>query len=228
MKVIVGLGNPGGEYERTRHNIGWLALDALAEKISATRFRQERSVAAAEGTIAGEKVYLLKPQTYMNRSGQALASWLGWMGEIREDIQEKAVAPEVFPDAAKPSRQDKADDLECQWPGLLVVSDDVNLPVGKLRFRPTGSAGGHNGLADLEKALGGRGYPRLRLGVGAVPERMDMADYVLSRFTAEEMPVVVKVAGVAAEAVQDWLKYGLNAARGKYNGLVVGGGSAAV
>ncbi len=225
MKVIVGLGNPGGEYERTRHNIGWLALDALAERMSAARFRQERSVAAAEGMFAGEKVYLLKPQTYMNRSGQALASWLGWMGEIREAIQEQAAAGEAYPNAAKPSRQDQADDSECRWPGLLVISDDVNLPVGKLRFRPTGSAGGHNGLADIERALGGRGYPRLRLGVGAVPERMDMADYVLSRFMPEELPVVAKVAVVAAEAVQDWLKYGLNAVRGKYNGLTVGGGA---
>ncbi len=229
MKVIVGLGNPGNEYDRTRHNIGWLALDALAEKISAGRFRQERSVAAAEATFAGEKLYLLKPQTYMNRSGQALAAWLGWMGEIREAIQDKTPPAEAVSPAdnsAKPSRQDKADDLECKWPGLLVLSDDVNLPVGKLRFRPTGSAGGHNGLADIERALGGRGYPRLRLGVGAVPERMDMADYVLSRFTPEEMPVLRKVVDLAAEAATDWLKYGMNAARGKYNGLVVGGGEA--
>lgn len=229
MKVIVGLGNPGAEYGMTRHNIGWMVLDALAERLMATKFRRERSVEAAEATAGSEKVYLLKPQTYMNLSGQALASWLGWMGEIRESLREKpeqlekrenSPAGEKVPN---PSRQDRADDAECVWPGLLVVADDVNLPLGRMRFRPTGSAGGHNGLSDIEKALGGRGYPRLRIGVGAPPGQMDRADYVLARFNSTERPVVEKVAGVAAKAAEDWIRSGMNAARNTYNGMTIGG-----
>lgn len=210
MKVVVGLGNPGREYQRTRHNVGWLALDALAERLSAGRFRSERSVEVAEAMAEGGKVYLLKPQTYMNRSGQALASWLGTFREVREAVREA--------DGERSRAKGKAGEEACLWPGLLVVSDDVNLPLGKLRFRPSGSAGGHNGLKDIEKALGGRGYPRLRLGVGE-DERMDRIDYVLGRFSTEEAPWVEKMIATAAVAVTDWMSGGLEAAREKYNGL---------
>jgi PTH1 family peptidyl-tRNA hydrolase len=225
VKVVAGLGNPGGEYDRTRHNIGWMALDSLAELLGATRFRRERSVEAAEATLDGEKVYLLKPRTYMNLSGQALASWLGWMNEVRLALgkREDPPAPDGVP---PPSRQDKAEDAECAWPGLLVVADDVNLPLGRMRFRPSGSAGGHNGLTDIEKALGGRGYPRLRLGIGAPPGRMDRADYVLSRFNSDEMPVARKVSETAAGAVRDWLRCDFNTVRSRYNGLRLGGAEA--
>ncbi|MCD8138535.1 MAG: aminoacyl-tRNA hydrolase [Planctomycetaceae bacterium] len=222
MKVVVGLGNPGREYERTRHNIGWMALDALAERLAATRFRRERSVEAAEATVDGEKVYLLKPQTFMNLSGQALASWLGWMTEVRDALKRRD-DPLPAPEGPAPSKQDKANDAECRWPGILVLADDVNLPLGRMRLRPSGSAGGHNGLTDIEKALGGRGYPRLRLGVGAPPERMDRADYVLSRFSPDEAPVVRKVAEVASEAVRDWLREDFTTVRNRYNGLRLGG-----
>ncbi|MDR0361396.1 MAG: aminoacyl-tRNA hydrolase [Planctomycetota bacterium] len=213
MKVVVGLGNPGREYERTRHNIGWLALDVLAARLGSGRFRREKSVETAEAYHGGEKTYLVRPQTYMNRSGQALASWLGWFGEIRKAIQEEPAAA-------------RRDDPSCQWPGLLVVADDVNLPLGKLRFRSSGSAGGHNGLADIAKALGS-GYPRLRLGVDEPPEVMDRADYVLGRFGAEELPVVSKVVEAAAEAVDLWLREGICAARDRFNGIAIGGAAEA-
>lgn len=225
MKVVVGLGNPGSEYAKTRHNIGWMALDLLADALSASRFRRERSVEAAEASIDGEMIYLIKPQTFMNLSGQALASWLGWMSEIRESVQAQSKPVQAPPDGPGPSRQDKADDAECKWPGLIVVTDDVNLPLGKMRFRPTGSASGHNGLTDIEKALGGRGYPRLRLGVGAPPGRMDRADYVLGRFSSAEVPVVEKVAKTAAEALNDWIRYDVNTVRSRYNGMTIGGGT---
>lgn len=223
MRVVVGLGNPGGEYERTRHNIGWMALDALAESLSATRFRHEGAVDVAEATLDGEKVYLIKPQTYMNRSGQALASWLGRFKEIREALRERPEKPAPATDLPPPSREEKADDDKCEWPGLVVVTDDVNLPVGKMRFRPSGSAGGHNGLTDIQKALGGQGYPRLRLGVGQPLERMDRADYVLGRFPQAELPVVEKVRDTAAAALRDWMRHGVDAVRGKYNGMQLGG-----
>lgn len=223
MKVVVGLGNPGGEYAATRHNIGWLALDALSERLAATRFRRERSVEVAEARTGVGKIYLLKPQTYMNRSGQALASWLGWFGEVREAIQDAGGETGRNTNAPSLSRQDRADDAECNWPGLLVLTDDVHLPLGRMRFRPTGSAGGHNGLSDIEKALGGRGYPRLRLGVSSPPERMDRVDYVLGRFSADEAPILRKVVEVAAEAVDDWMRLGMDDVRSRYNGLHLGG-----
>lgn len=225
MKVVVGLGNPGSEYVKTRHNIGWMTLDILAESLSATRFRRERSVEAAEAHVGGEMVYLLKPQTFMNLSGQALASWLGWMSEIRDAVRSRVKPLEPPPEGPGPSRQDKSDDAECKWPGLVVVTDDVNLPLGRMRFRPTGSAGGHNGLSDIEKALGGRGYPRLRLGVGAPPGRMDRADYVLGRFSSSEAPVVQEVVKTAAEAIKDWIRYDVNTVRSRYNGKTIGGGT---
>ena len=227
MLVVVGLGNPGSEYSATRHNVGWMTLDTLAGRVSATRFRREKSVEAAEGRVGDEKIYLLKPQTYMNRSGQALASWLGWFGEVREALRTReARGTNPPPTNPRPTRQDRADDAECNWPGLMVVTDDVNLPLGRMRFRPTGSAGGHNGLSDIEKALGGRGYPRLRIGVGAPPGRMDRADYVLSRFASDDRSLVEKVAEAAAGAVVDWARDGMDAVRGKYNGMILGGGAA--
>ncbi|MDR1612907.1 MAG: aminoacyl-tRNA hydrolase [Planctomycetota bacterium] len=212
MRVVVGLGNPGREYERTRHNIGWMALDSLAARIGATRFHREKSMQSAEGRQAGQRVYLLKPQTYMNRSGQALASWLGWFGEIREAIREQ-------------SAEAATNGPVCVWPGLMVVADDVNLPLGKLRFRSSGSAGGHNGLSDIAKALGGGGYPRLRLGIGLPPEVMDRTDYVLARFGADELPVVDKTAEVAAEALELWIGKGISSASDRYNGMAAGDGA---
>lgn len=223
MRVIIGLGNPGREYERTRHNIGWMALDALAERVQAGRFRREKTVEVAEARLGEEKAYLLKPQTYMNRSGQALSSWLEWFGEVRDAIREKAEPSDPVPGLPSPTREEKAELAACVWPGLLVITDDVNLDLGRMRFRPSGSAGGHNGLTDIQKALGGNGYPRLRIGVGAPPERMDRADYVLGRFAVAETPVALKVAETAAGAVCDWAAGGMDAVRAKYNGMLIGG-----
>lgn len=220
MKIVVGLGNPGGEYTRTRHNIGWMLLDALASDIGGSRFHKERTVEVSECFHAGEKTYLLKPQTYMNLSGQALAAWLGRFREVAEAVREKpvAAAPAAGDGKAEGGKKRDPNSVPCEWPGLLVVSDDVNLPLGKLRFRPEGSAGGHNGLKDIEKALGGRGYPRLRLGVGAPPGRCDRADYVLGRFASDEMPEVEHMLKTGVRAVVDWMELGMDAVRGKYNG----------
>ncbi|MDR1533825.1 MAG: aminoacyl-tRNA hydrolase [Planctomycetota bacterium] len=205
MKVVVGLGNPGGEYEWSRHNAGWLALAAVARRFAAGRFFREGTVEAAECLRSGEKIYLLKPMGYMNRSGQSLAAWLEYYREIREEIRSGAGGP---PDRG----------IDCDWPGLLVLADDVNLPLGRLRLRPAGSSGGHNGLRDLEKALGGPGYPRLRLGVGAAPRRLELADHVLGRFSREEEPAILRAAETSAEAVACWTDSGLEAARNRFNG----------
>jgi PTH1 family peptidyl-tRNA hydrolase len=217
--VVVGLGNPGDEYGRTRHNLGWLALEAAARVFGAGNFRRERQVEAAEAFWSGEKVYLLRPMAYMNRSGQALASWLGSFREVRDEIRRRGVTPsEGAAGAAGKIDKAEAGEAECLWPGLLILADDVNLPLGRLRLRPSGSAGGHTGLLDVEKALGGQGYPRLRLGVGAPPGRVDRADYVLGRFSREEMPAALRAADRAAAAVGDWIALGLDAARDAHNG----------
>lgn len=224
MKVIVGLGNPGAEYAGTRHNVGWMAADALAMRLDAGRYRRERAVEVAEGRAGSEKFYLLKPLSCMNLSGQALAGWLGTFREVREALREESEKPERLEPAADipaPSREDRADAAECSWPGLLVVTDDVNLPLGRLRLRPAGSAGGHNGLKDIEKALGGRGYPRLRIGVGEPPGNMDRVDYVLGRFPVADRPLVEKTVEAAAMAMEDWLALGMDGARGKYNGMTI-------
>lgn len=217
MKVIVGLGNPGKEYERTRHNVGWMLLDGLVQRLAGERFRAERTVQVSEARYAGEKIYLLKPQTYMNLSGQALAAWFGRFRDVRDALREPAVAS-AAPRSAPGGERGEAKEVPCLWPGLLVISDDVNLPLGRLRIRPGGSAGGHNGLKDLEKALGGQGYPRLRLGVGAPPEQMEQRDYVLGRFSGEELTPLATMLKTAEEAVLEWLSAGLDAARNKYNG----------
>lgn len=221
MHLVVGLGNPGREYENTRHNLGWLALDSLQRRLYATRFRREGQVEVAEARVDGEKVYLMKPQTYMNLSGQALASWLGRfkevLGELREDVETDEQS-----DPRKLTKDEVADDKACLWPRLLVVTDDVNLPLGRMRFRPSGSAGGHNGLKDIQKALGGIGYPRLRLGVGEPPGRMDRVDYVLAKFSSDDEPLVLQVIDTAAKAAEDWMRRGMPFARDSYNGRVLG------
>ncbi|MCL2001192.1 MAG: aminoacyl-tRNA hydrolase [Planctomycetes bacterium] len=224
MKVIVGLGNPGAEYAGTRHNVGWMVTDVLAKRMNACRFRRERTVEVAEIWEDAKKVYLLKPLSYMNFSGQALAGWLGTFREIREALQEKPEMPkrsEPAVEAPASSHEDRADAAECSWPGLLVLADDVNLPLGRLRLRPAGSAGGHNGLKDMEKALGSRGYPRLRIGVGEPPGRMDRVDYVLGKFPPADRPLIEKVLETAANAVADWLAAGISGTCDKYNGIVI-------
>ena len=186
MKVIVGLGNPGPEYDATRHNVGWWVLDRLAHDWALGPFRRDGRALRVEGVVAGLPVRLLKPLTYVNRSGQAL-------GFLRQD--------EAF-DAGR---------------DLLVVVDDAALDVGRVRFRPRGSPGGHNGLKSISGALGSDEYPRLRLGVGSKPEGTDLADWVLSPMPEEDEDVVVGLLPGLAEAVEVWLTEGTEAAMNRFN-----------
>ena len=154
MKVIMGLGNPGPDYERTRHNVGWWVVDHLADVWRFEGWKKDGDARIASGSVGGQRVRLVKPQTYMNLSGAALRPYLR-----RENWNASS--------------------------DLLIVVDEVALPVGSFRIRARGSAGGHNGLKSIEGALGSQDYPRLRIGVG--PEdparrRGDLADYVLSDF----------------------------------------------
>jgi len=184
MKLIVGLGNPGTQYERTRHNVGFMAIDQFAQKHGAVNFRVAHESFLADVLSGGEKLLLLKPQTYMNLSGRAVASAMGFYKLNVEDV--------------------------------LVVVDDVALPAGVIRLRASGSAGGHNGLKDIERALGGLTYSRLRIGVdppGMVPQK----DYVLNAFTPEQMPKVEAALKAAVEAIGVWAQEGIVKAMNRYN-----------
>ena len=187
MKLVVGLGNPGVEYERTRHNAGWLVLDALSARHARGAVARSRFHAATvDATIGGEKVVLMKPTTFMNRSGLAVG------------------------EAARFFKIDPASDL-------IVVVDDVALPVGAVRVRASGGTGGHNGLADIDRALGGAPYPRVRVGVGAMPAMMKLADWVLSRFTAEEREAVDAGVAQAADAAECCVARGVTDAMNRFN-----------
>lgn len=189
MKLIAGLGNPGREYHGTRHNVGFEVIELLAKKHRiAVRARRNRAV-VGEGTIGGEQVVLARPQTFMNRSGEAVA---GLARRYR-------IAPE----------------------DIIVIYDDVNLPLGKLRVRTRGSAGGHNGMKSIIHSLGSDEFPRVRIGIGS-PDRRDMVDHVLSRFKRAEGPIVKDAVQRAADAVEMYLSEGAEPAMNRYNADVEG------
>jgi len=188
--LIVGLGNPGAEYERTRHNAGYLVLDRLAARwASGQTPRGQFHAATLDARIArpgGEaRALLMKPTTYMNRSGVSVA----------EAVRFYKVSP--------------ASDV-------LVIVDDTALPLGKLRLRSSGGAGGHNGLADIETRLGTTEYARLRVGVGE-PGRAPKRDYVLGRFSSEQWPDVAPALDRAADAAETWATEGAIAAMNAFN-----------
>jgi len=190
LKVILGLGNPGRQYEATRHNVGWWLIDHLADVWHFDGWKRSGEAHVAAHEVAGTKVRLVKPQTYMNLSGQVLKNY------VRNP----------FWSAAK---------------DLLVVVDEVQLPVGRFRLRSRGSAGGHNGLKSVEHALGTQEYSRLRIGVGPSEERKgiygDLADFVLAPFARDEREDVISIIPSLAEATQSWLTEGIEKAMNLHN-----------
>lgn len=186
MKAIVGLGNPGPRYDATRHNVGWWALDRFAYDWDFDGFVREGPALVATGVRDGVPIQLIKPTTYMNRSGAALMLLRG-----HEDFDVRS--------------------------DLLVVVDDATLDVGRVRFRPSGSAGGHNGLKSIEGALGSREYPRLRIGVGVPPPGEDLADWVLSPMDADDEETVVALLPELTRAADAWIAEGTEAAMNKFN-----------
>lgn len=191
MKMIVGLGNPGPQYTRTRHNVGFVVIDQLAARHAPGAPAKGRfNAVTVEGVIptpsGGEKCLFVKPTTFMNRSGQAVGEALRF---FKLDAQRD----------------------------LLVIVDDLYLPVGSIRLKPSGGAGGHNGLSDIERALGTDAYPRLRVGINPKPDYMDQADYVLSRFTEEEETALSPALDRAGRACEVFVARGLDAAMNTYN-----------
>lgn len=185
MKVILGLGNPGKEYEHTRHNVGWWLVDHLAERWGFDGWKKDGQAKVAQGHLSGlkETVRLVKPQTYMNLSGGVLVQY----------------ARRPFWSAAN---------------DLMVVVDDVAIPAGTWRARAEGGAGGHNGLKSIQQALGSQKFPRLRLGVGD-PERAPggpLKDYVLGGVGKREGEVIRGVFPVVTEAIEAWVRDGIKGA----------------
>lgn len=192
MHIIVGLGNPGAEYARTRHNIGWLVLDEVAKRHGIEIGKKNCEARIGGGFISRDgtfKVLLAKPQTFMNLSGRAVASLLRFYQAPREK--------------------------------LLIVTDDLNLPLGKLRLRASGSDGGHNGLKSIAQMLGSTEYARLRIGISEPPqpERQERgtANYVLRPFSPDEWPDVEAAIKRAADCLETWVSSGTTTAMNQFN-----------
>lgn len=191
MKLIVGLGNPGAQYERTRHNAGFMALDVLANRHASGQIPKSRFHAVTLDAIIGtEKAMLMKPTAYMNRSGQSVGEAIRF---FKLDPQED----------------------------LIVLVDDIALPVGHIRVRKRGGSGGHNGLSDIDRLLGGEDYPRIRIGVGNVPKLMNQADWVLSRFMSEEQDDLQRSINAAADATECVVNEGVAKAMNVFNTKLV-------
>lgn len=188
MKLLVGLGNPGKNYEKTRHNAGFLVIDRLAQRHAGANPTKARFKAAVtEAPVkGGETCLLMKPATFMNKSGEAVA------------------------EAVRFYKLNPATDL-------LVLVDDIALATGSIRIRPGGGPGGHNGLTDIQRALGTDAYPRLRIGIDSRPPFMDQADYVLGRFDEHQWAQVVPALDQAADAAEVFVAQGLDAAMNRFN-----------
>ena len=185
MKLVAGLGNPGSQYRGTRHNVGFDVLDRLAARHGLTFEFGPVDALQAKWRLGSDVVLLVKPQTFMNLSGEAIGSVCRYYRVSVADV--------------------------------LVVCDDVNLPLGRLRVRGSGSEGGHNGLRSVAQHLGTTDYARLRIGVGRGDTRRDLADHVLSRFEPEEQTGVNDAIDRSAEAVEAWVHHGTAYVMNTYN-----------
>lgn len=189
MRLIVGLGNPGRAYAQTRHNVGWWAVDHLADVWRFDAWRRDGDALIADGRVAGTRVRLMKPQTFMNLSGAALRPYV----------------------------------RRATWSALadlMVIIDEVALPLGTLRVRSRGSAGGHNGLKSVEAVVGTQEYARLRVGIGPTDEHRrvgDLSDFVLERFGKDEREVILSLLPTVTAACEVWVKDGIAKAMNQFN-----------
>ena len=190
LHVIVGLGNPGAEYSRTRHNAGFLALDQLAGrwKLDWKLERKFEALVARAAPVGGASVLFCKPQTFMNASGKSV-------GQVTSFYHVPA---------------DRC----------LVVVDDADLPLGEIRMRPKGSSGGHHGLESIEEQLGTRGFPRLRVGIGRRSGEREITGHVLGRFSRDEVAILELVLARAASQIECWVRQGVQKAMNQFNGTV--------
>ncbi len=185
MKLVVGLGNPGAKYRRTRHNVGFDVLAELANRHGGTNPTIKHEAEIVEIFLSDEKIILAAPQTFMNLSGRAVRSLMDFYRLNLED--------------------------------LIVVCDDLNLDLGRLRLKPSGSAGGQKGLANIIQQTKTEEFARLRIGIGRPPGRMDAAAFVLGRFTEAETPEIELAVAKAADGVETWMRSDIQTAMNRVN-----------
>lgn len=181
--LIVGLGNPGDEYDRTRHNTGFMVVDEFAKSVGTT-FQDKRYGFVAETSIKGRKVFILKPTTYMNLSGNAVRYWLQ-----KENIDQER---------------------------MLVIVDDLSIPLGDFRLKGNGSNGGHNGLGNIQQLIGQQ-YARLRMGIGADFAKGQQVDWVLGKYDEEDMKILQPSIDQAVEIIKSFVLAGLNITMNQFN-----------
>ena len=191
MYIIVGLGNPGLKYAKTKHNMGFMAVDLLASKYRIDLTKRMGQAYCGQGIIEGEKVLLVKPQTYMNLSGESVAALVNF---YKIDISSE----------------------------LIVIYDDVSLEPGNIRVRSKGSAGGHNGMKNIIKLTGTEDFIRVRIGIGATPEQVDLVSYVLMPFEKEVIPLIEEGIERAAEATVGIIRDGVDTTMNSYNRKISG------
>lgn len=190
IKLIAGLGNPGRRYANTRHNAGFESVDIIGAKHGVRIGRAKFNALFGQGIICGTRVLLVKPQTYMNRSGESIREIAEW--------------------------------YKIPVNNIIVVYDDIDIPVGKLRIRPGGSAGTHNGMRSVIYSLQDDGFPRVRIGIGRPEDEDDLVSYVLGKFTPGERKIMDRAADAAAEAAVCAATEGIDIAMSRYNGPVNG------
>ena len=185
MKIIVGLGNPGKEYEKTRHNVGFRVLDKVSDKLGIEVNKSKfKGIYGSKGML-DKKIILCKPQTYMNLSGDCIVELLNY---YKADIDD-----------------------------LIVIYDDIDIAVGSIRIKPSGSPGTHNGMKDITKKIGSKDFIRVRIGTGKPTDGRNLADYVLSKFTKEEEKIIEDITTKAADAVLEIINYNVEKAMNDYN-----------
>ena len=170
MLMIVGLGNPGKKYARSKHNVGWLVLDQLADKLNVKISKLEFDAATATAFVNGNKVLLVEPQTFMNASGRAVGQLMAY--------------------------------YQVQLDELIVVQDDLDMPMGKLRLRTKGSAGGHNGIKDIINATGSKDFARIKIGTDH-PQKQTVVDWVLTPFNQDDQPLINAAVDKAVDLLED-------------------------
>ena len=185
MKIVCGLGNPGRRYQRTRHNLGFMVVDRFASEKRVTLKEKKYHSLIGSWQMNGEKVLLVKPQTYMNRSGEAIRTLFRYLPVALQD--------------------------------LVIIHDDLDLPLGRIRMRPRGGAGGHRGVLSILEALEGENFFRVRLGIGRPPAGVDPLDFVLDPFPLKETDLVDEAVSKAADALESLLQEGPHRAMERFN-----------
>ena len=184
MKLIVGLGNPGREYENTRHNVGFMVIDKYLKKRNITNYKEKFNGIYYEDTINNEKIILLKPQKYMNLSGEVVRSFINFFKISIDDI--------------------------------LVISDDLDIPLGKIKLKLSGSCGGHNGLRNIENNIGSQDYKRLKIGISN-NKNLDTKDYVLGKISSDDFKILDESLNKGADIIEEFTSMRFDNIMNKYN-----------